>query len=80
MDQNGEAAMMAAKRSAHVAPELNIQLRDPLWLQHPEQTSWNVQNKGISDSKKTDVLQKCYKRYRFQLWQKKHNVTIENYF
>ena len=68
------AAMLAAKRSAHVTPEVNLrnslhacesmQARDPPWLWNPGETSPEVQNRGISgQTKRTHVLQKLlYKK------------------
>ena len=62
-DRNGSIAIMAAKRSAGIAPEAN--LRNPLrvgdearkqgnlpWLRNPEQMSPEVQNRDISSPTK----------------------------
>ena len=71
MDENGSAAMLAAKRSAGVAPEVNLriplctgkeackQARGCTATFKPGQTSAEVQIRGNSDpTKRTDVLQK----------------------
>ena len=58
-------AMLIAKRSAGVAPEVNLrnllltgdEARDPLWLSNPEQMLPEVQNRGVSGpTKRTYVL------------------------
>ena len=73
-DQNGSAAMLAAKRSAGVAPEVNLrnalhisdeanQSGNPPWLWNRGQSSPEVQNRGISGpTKRTYVLQNFNKR------------------
>ena len=73
VEEIGLAAMLAAKRSAGVAPEVNLRERtmllvrlcqvrirqNPLWLWNPEETSPEVQNRGIiGPTKRTHVLQK----------------------
>ena len=77
VEEIGSAAMLAAKRSAGVAPEVNLRERvmllvrlcqvrirqNPLWLWNPEETSPEVQNRGISGpTKRTHVLQKFKKK------------------
>ena len=56
VEENGSAAMLAAKRSAVVTPEANLRDRP---LPSKNKASTQVQNMGISGlTKKTDVLQK----------------------
>ena len=68
------SAMLAAKKSAGVAPQVNLRIpllagdeahkrEDPLWLSNPRQTSSEVQNREISgQTKRTDVLQNFFKK------------------
>ena len=69
VDENGFAAMLATKRSAGIAPKVNLRILlhagneackqgDPPWLWNLGQTSPEVQNRSISGPRKrTDVLQ-----------------------
>ena len=66
--------MLVAKRSVGIAPEVQLRIRlhagdkairwrNPSWLWQPWQTSPEVQSTGISArTKRTDVLQKCFKK------------------
>ena len=87
VEEIGSAAMLAAKRSAGVAPEVNLRERvtllvrlrqvrirqNPLWLWNPEETSPEVQNRGISGpTKRTHVLQKILKKKKKKKKKKKH--------
>ena len=70
--ENGLAAMLTAKKSAGVAPKMNLRIllcagdegckqEDPPWLENPGYTSPEVQNRGIRGlTKRTDVLQKYF--------------------
>ena len=72
----GSAAMLAAKRSAGVAPEVNFRERvmllvhlrqvrirqNPLWLWNPEETSPEVQSRGISGPTKGLMSSKNLKK------------------
>ena len=58
--------MLATKRSAGVAPEVN--LKNSLHTLNPGQTSPEVQNRGISDpTNRTDVLQIILKNKQLNL-------------
>ena len=77
VDEISSAAMLATKRSAGVASEVNLRehvmllirlhqvwiRQNPVWLWNLEETSPEVQNRGISGpTKRTHVLQKLKKK------------------
>ena len=93
MEENSLTAMLATKRSAAVAPEVNlrehltqkylcqVQLRLPLWLWNPEETSPKVQNSSISSPiKKTYVLQKHLKKHNSELIWHQSTVYISTWY
>ena len=52
MEENGSAAMLAAKRSAGVTPEVNLKVLVTC-LRNPERMSPEIRNRGISGSTKS---------------------------
>ena len=62
VDRNSSIAILVAKRSAGVAPEVNLRMSlctgEEACKRNPEETSPELQNRGISGlTKRTDVVQ-----------------------